>query len=142
MKDILLAKTRFPTFEPSLVLGITLVFVAGTFCRGLAWALSSNPATVSDMMLELSFGREQLGVLLATGAIAYIVALASGRHLAVWAAHGFLFAVHFGAGYTILESVISYGSGVQHLIFVTLNLVWHGAVMFKMRPLPPPSLGT
>lgn len=142
VKEILLSRTRFPTFEPNVVLALTLVFIAGAFVRGMAWVLSGTPGTVSEMMLDLSFGRERLGALLAVGSLVYIAALFTGRHLAVWAAHGLICAVHFGAGITITQSVLEYGSGFQHLIFVCLNLAWHGAVMWKMRPLPPPNLGT
>lgn len=142
VREILSSRTRFPTFEPNVVLAITLVFIVGTFVRGMTWVFSASPATVSDLMLDLSFGRDRLGAMLTVGSITYLVALASRRHLAVWAAHGLLWAIHFGAGWTILSAVIHYGSGLQYLVFVALNLAWHGAVMFKMRPLPPPNLGT
>ena len=142
MKAILWSRTQFPTFEPNIVLGITLAFIVGAFVRGVAWMLGGPPGTVSDLMLDIDFGRERLGLLLALGSVLYLAALATGRHLAVWAAHGLLCAIHFGAGMTILESVLDYGSGVQYLVFVCLNLAWHGAVMWKMRPLPPPHIGT
>lgn len=136
MSQLLTARLRPPTFPPSLVLTLTLAFVALAFAAGADWALVQAPGTVSQLMLDNSVGLTIWGMALMGGAAYFVAAVASRRHFFVWCGHAFLASVYFGITLTTLQAAIGFGGGAEELVAPVGAVIWHGALACIMRPLP------
>lgn len=136
MKHLLNSRMEVPAFGPAIVLAFTLLWVSFTLARGADYFLNDTPGSLAVLMLDLDFGLKRLGVVLALSALTFFVAVASQRHIAVWAGHALIASAYFGMSLTVGGAVHDYGAAPSHLIAPIGGLVWHCTMMWLMGVVP------
>ncbi len=135
MRRLVTERYEPPSITPTVLVPLTLTFVALTVTRGVGW-LTATPGTVPLVMLDNALGLPLWGGLLMAGGGWFWIAAGLRRHFLIWTGHAFLASVYFGVVLTTLPAVASHG-GPQNLVAPVGAVLWHGLLARRMRPLPP-----
>lgn len=134
MRNVAAIRYQARPLPAGVVGAITCLFVALALARGIS--LTIKPGVEEQLRTHDEVGF--FGVALAVAATTFLLALATRRHVIVWAAHALLISVYFAYGATLAVGCMKYGGGWDVVVAPFGAVVWHGLIPRLMRPLPPP----